>query len=132
MIKLTGYHAIDAIAGLVIGLIIFPRTWTLLRDALDVLVEATPRHIDLDDVREHLLSVDGVEEVHDLHAWTITSGVPVLSVHVVISEAALAENSGGSLLDKLGACISDHFDIGHSTFQIEPSGHQDHEGQMHA
>lgn len=132
IIKLTGNHVFDAIAGIVIGLMILPRTWTLLRDALDVLVEATPRHIDLDVVREHLLVVEGVEEVHDLHAWTITSGIPVLSAHVVIGEATLTSNTGGALLDKLSDCINEHFEIEHSTFQLEPSGHLDHEGKMHA
>ncbi len=132
VIKLTAYHRIDAIAGLFIGLMILPRTWTLLRDALDVLVEATPKHIDLEVVREHLLGVDGVLDVHDLHAWTITSGIPGLSAHVVIGEATLTKGTGGELLDKLSACIDEHFEIEHSTFQLEPRGHLDHEGQMHA
>jgi cobalt-zinc-cadmium efflux system protein len=132
LITVTGFHAIDAIAGLAIGLLILPRAWSLLREALDVLVEASPKNIDLDLVREHLLGVPGVVEVHDLHAWTITSGVPVLSVHVVVSDEVVSGQIGGPLLDKLGACISDHFDIEHCTFQLEPSGHQDHEGRLHA
>jgi cobalt-zinc-cadmium efflux system protein len=131
LISVTGFRAIDAIAGLAIGLMILPRTWTLLREAMDVLVEATPKNIDLNLVREHLLGVEGVVDVHDLHAWTITSGVPVLSVHVVISDEQGTERIGGPLLDRLGACVSDHFDIEHSTFQLEPSGHQDHEGETH-
>jgi cobalt-zinc-cadmium efflux system protein len=131
VIRFTGFRQTDAIAGLIIGVMILPRTWTLLRDALNVLVEATPKNIDLDEVRQHLLEVEGVEDVHDLHAWTITSGVPVLSAHVVVSESTFAQNIGGPLLDKLGNCISDHFDIEHSTFQLEQSSHQDHEGEMH-
>jgi cobalt-zinc-cadmium efflux system protein len=132
LISVTGFRAIDAIAGLAIGLMILPRTWTLLQEALDVLVEASPKNIDLDLVREHLLGVEGVVDVHDLHAWTITSGVPVLSVHVVISDELVTQKIGGPLLDKLGACISDHFDIEHCTFQLEPGGHQEHEGRTHA
>lgn len=131
IIKFTRLHTIDAIAGLIIGAMILPRTWKLLREALDVLVEATPKHIDLDVVREHLLGVEGVIDVHDLHVWTITSGVPVLSAHVVTSDTLDATLLGGALLDKLGACVSDHFDIEHSTFQLEPSGHIEHEGKMH-
>ncbi|HUW77579.1 MAG TPA: cation diffusion facilitator family transporter [Candidatus Nanopelagicaceae bacterium] len=131
IIRVTGFKQTDAIAGLIIGLMILPRTWTLLRDALNVLVEAVPKNIDLEVVREHLLEVAGVEDVHDLHAWTITSGMPVLSAHVVVSDKIFAQNIGGPLLDKLGNCISDHFDIEHSTFQLEQSGHQDHEGEMH-
>jgi cobalt-zinc-cadmium efflux system protein len=131
IIRLTGFRQTDAIAGLIIGLMILPRTWTLLRDALNVLVEATPKNIDLDMVRQHLLEVDGVEDVHDLHAWTITSGVPVLSAHVIVSDATFTQNIAGPLLDKLGNCISDHFDVEHSTFQLEQIGHQDHEGEMH-
>ncbi len=131
IIWLTGIRQTDAIAGLIISLLILPRAWSLLRDALNILVEATPKNIDLDEVRGHLLEVDGVEGVHDLHAWTITSGVPVLSAHIVVNDTTFSQNIAGPLLDKLCNCISDHFDVEHSTFQLEQIGHQDHEGEMH-
>jgi divalent metal cation (Fe/Co/Zn/Cd) transporter len=110
-----------------IGAMIIPRTWQLLRQASDVLLEATPKDVDLGKVRRHMLKTPGVIDVHDLHAWTITSGVNVLSAHVVVS----AEGLGGPVLDELGGCLADHFDIEHSTFQIEPPGHRDHEPILH-
>ena len=119
VIALTGWTAADAVASVVIGLLIIPRTWSLLRDALDILLEATPKGIDLDVVREHILEAPGVIGVHDLHAWTITSGMNVVSAHVVLAEDAKA----GDILDHLGMCLSDDFDVKHSTFQLETPEH---------
>jgi cobalt-zinc-cadmium efflux system protein len=127
VIALTGFLRADPIASCLIGLLILPRTWKLLREAVDVLLEATPREIDLDDVRRHLLGAPGVVDVHDLHAWTITSGMPVLSAHVVVDDPA----AGGHVLDKVCECLRGHFDIEHSTIQLEPAGHQGHEGVTH-
>jgi cobalt-zinc-cadmium efflux system protein len=127
VIEVTGFERADPIASLAIGVLIIPRTWQLLRQATDVLLEATPKDVDLDEVRRHMLATRGVIDVHDLHAWTITSGVNVLSAHVVVSDAGL----GGLVLDQLGGCLADHFDIEHSTFQIEPPGHRDHEPILH-
>jgi cobalt-zinc-cadmium efflux system protein len=116
VITVTGSEAADPIASVVIGLLILPRTWRLLRDAIDVLLEATPRDVDLDEVRRHILETEGVGDVHDLHAWTITSGMNVVSAHVVIAERA----DSSEILDRLGTCLSGDFDIEHSTFQLEP------------
>lgn len=127
VIAATGFERADPIASLLIGVLIIPRTWQLLRQATDVLLEATPKDVDLDDVRRHMLETSGVIDVHDLHAWTITSGVNVLSAHVVVASSEL----GGLVLDQLGGCLADHFDIEHSTFQIEPPGHRDHEPILH-
>jgi cobalt-zinc-cadmium efflux system protein len=74
-----------------------------------------------------MLEEPGVADIHDLHAWTITSGLPVLSAHVVMTSTAVP----GQVLDRLGACLADHFDVEHSTFQLEPTGHRDHEGVLH-
>jgi cobalt-zinc-cadmium efflux system protein len=126
-VMITGFDRADAIASLVIGLMILPRTWALLRDAVDVLLEATPRGMRLEDVRGHILETPGVDAVHDLHVWTITSGMPVISAHVTVKDGV--EN--GHVLDALGSCLAEHFDIEHSTFQLEPAGHQDHEGHLH-
>ncbi|HEY9376734.1 MAG TPA: cation diffusion facilitator family transporter [Jiangellaceae bacterium] len=127
----TGWYEADPVASILIGLFILPRTWMLLREALDVLLEATPRDVDLAEVRRHMIEVDGVLDVHDLHAWTITSGLPVLSAHVVVSERALADGHGGVVLNRLGSCLSSHFDVEHSTFQLEAAGHRAHEGVTH-
>ncbi|MGH3363851.1 MAG: cation diffusion facilitator family transporter [Nocardioidaceae bacterium] len=127
VVLVTGYLRADAIASLLIAAMILPRSFTLLREALDVLLEASPRHVDLDEVRSHLTAVPGVVDVHDLHAWTITSGMPVLSVHVTVSDACLEERGVGSLLDEFSKCVADHFDVDHATFQIEPESHRAHE-----
>jgi len=131
IIATTGYTRADALASVAIGLMILPRAWSLLRDVLDVLLEATPRGVDLDHVRRHMTSVRGVVAVHDLHAWTITSGVPVLSAHLVVDDECIAEGRSGVVLDRLGECLGGHFDVPHCTFQLEPVGHQDHEAAHH-
>jgi cobalt-zinc-cadmium efflux system protein len=127
VIAVTGFQAADPIASALIGVLILPRTWRLLREAVDVLLEAAPKEVDLDEVRRHLLETRGVTDVHDLHAWTITSGLPVLSVHVVLERDADA----GRVLDGLGDCLAGHFDIEHSTFQLEHPEHRGHEGATH-
>jgi cobalt-zinc-cadmium efflux system protein len=131
VIMLSGYVQADGIASILIGVLILPRAWMLLRDVLNVLLEATPQGVDLDDVRVHMMEVPGIVDVHDLHAWTITSGVPVLSAHVVVDDLKLDECGSESILDGLHTCLAGHFDIEHSTFQIEPRGHVDHEYARH-
>lgn len=127
VIATTGYARADSIASLAIFAMIVPRAWSLLTDVVDVLLEATPKNVDLDAVRDHICGVPGVVDVHDLHAWTITSGVPVLSAHVVVDAATLSGDRSGEVLDRLGECLGEHFDVGHCTFQIEPQGHRLHE-----
>jgi len=132
VVMTTGFLRADAIASIAIGLLILPRAWLLLRDVVHVLLEATPADVDLRDVRRHIMAAPAVVGVHDLHAWTITSGVPVVSAHVVVDDAELAEHGHGAILDRLHRCLAGHFDIDHSTFQIEPEGHADHEYARHA
>jgi cobalt-zinc-cadmium efflux system protein len=127
----TGWTQADTVASIVIGFLVLPRALHLLRDALDVLLEAAPRGVDMGEVREHILGVDGVLDVHDLHAWTITSGLPVLSAHVVVTEGALAAGHGGRVLDDLCECLGEHFDVEHCTFQIEAESHAGHEAPVH-
>lgn len=115
VIALTGFTRADAIASVVIGLLILPRTWSLLREAVDVLLEATPRGVNMEQVRKHILEAPGVRDVHDLHAWTITSGLNVVSAHVIIEKGARPP----AVLDHLCECLSSQFDIEHSTFQLE-------------
>jgi cobalt-zinc-cadmium efflux system protein len=128
-IAVSGWVRADAVASVAVALMILPRTWALLREAVDVLLEATPRGVDLTHVREHVLGTPGVVGVHDLHAWTITSGRPVLSAHVVVSDETLG--GGGRVLDALADCLADHFDVQHCTFQLEPAGHAVHERGAH-
>lgn len=131
VIVTTGYTRADVIASVAIGVLILPRAWSLLREVVDVLLEATPRDVDLDQVRAHIKEVRGVVDVHDLHAWTITSGVKVLSAHVVVDDECIASGLSGQVLDGLTGCLSEHFDTRHCTFQLEPVGHGAHEGVHH-
>jgi len=116
----TGFERADAIASVVIGLMILPRAIGLLKQVATVLLEATPAGVDLDAVRAHICGVPGVVGVHDLHAWTITSGVPVLSAHVEVPEEVLERGDAGRVLDDLRHCLTGHFDVAHCTFQLEP------------
>jgi cobalt-zinc-cadmium efflux system protein len=127
VVAATGFHRADAIASIAIGALILPRTWRLLGKTVNVLLEATPEGVDLEEVRRHILETTGVAGCHDLHVWTITSGMNVVSVHVVLEPGA----DGPQVLDRLGDCLADHFDIEHSTFQLEPAMHRDHERAMH-
>ncbi len=127
VIIVTGLTAADAVASVVIALMILPRTWRLLREATDVLMQATPRGMDLEEVRRHLLRAEGVTDIHDLHAWTITSGMPVVSVHVVLAPDA----SPGSVLDELSECLAGDFDVEHSTIQLEDVGRRRIETALH-
>ena len=133
LILLWGWERADSLASLLIAVLILPRSLVLLRESVAVLLEAAPAGMDLDDVRRHLLAMPGVVAVHDLHAWTITSGMPSLSAHVTVTEEALAEHGVGGLLDRLADCTAEHFDVRHSTFQVEPVTHRSHEdlGEVH-
>ena len=127
VIAATGWARADAVASVAIALLILPRTWALLRDATDVLLEATPKGVSMDEVRAHILDAPGVAGVHDLHAWTITSGVNVVSAHVVLK----SEADGPAALACLCDCLSGHFDIEHSTFQLEFPDRRSLEGAAH-
>lgn len=132
VIAWTGWLRADVVASVAIALLIIPRALSLLRDAWHVLAEGAPPGIDMDEVRAHIREVPGVIDVHDLHAWVITSGMPVLSAHVVVAEEALADGFGARILDQLGDCLRGHFDVSHCTFQLEPPGHREHEPDQHA
>ncbi|MGW4751100.1 cation diffusion facilitator family transporter [Streptomyces chartreusis] len=130
VILTTGWQAADPIASLLIGVMIVPRTLKLLRETLDVLLESAPKDVDMAQVRAHILALDGVEDVHDLHAWTITSGMPVLSAHVVVRSDVLNAIGHEKMLHELQGCLGDHFDVEHCTFQLEPIGHAEHEARL--
>jgi cobalt-zinc-cadmium efflux system protein len=131
IISATGFTLADPIASLAVGALILPRTWRLLREAVDILLEASPEGIRLEDIRRHMAAVPGIREVHELHVWTITSGLPVFSAHVVVDPEIIERGQSAIMLDQLQACLSGHFDVDHSTFQLEPAGHADHERPMH-
>jgi len=132
VIMVTGFQTADTIASIVIAVMILPRAWHLLRDVVDVLLEATPKGVEVQMIREHILSVHGVVSVHDIHIWTITSGVPVFSAHVVVEDAVLSARGADQVLDKLATCLGSHFDTEHCTFQLEPESHSEHESHQHA
>jgi cobalt-zinc-cadmium efflux system protein len=127
----TGWTRADAIASLVIGVLILPRTWKLLRETVDVLLEGTPRGVDLNEVRSHILAVPHVQALHDLHASTVASGLPVLTVHVVVDDECFHDGHLTSMLDRMQGCLAGHFDVEHSTFQFEPASHLSHENAAH-
>jgi cobalt-zinc-cadmium efflux system protein len=131
VVTLTDWSLVDPIVSVLIGLAILPRTWQLLREAVDVLMEATPRGVDLSTVRRHILATSGVRDVHDLHAWTIVSALPMLSAHVVVDDEVFSTERYAEVLDHLHSCLTGHFDVEHSTFQLEPAGHAEREGSFH-
>src|SRR5690625_4479123 len=87
VIATTGYQRADIFASIGIGLFILPRAWSLLSELVNILLESTPKGLDLAEVREHIREIEGVVDVHGLHAWTITSGVPALTDHVAIEDS---------------------------------------------
>jgi cobalt-zinc-cadmium efflux system protein len=132
VISVTGWVRADALASLLIGALIIPRTLKILRESLDVLLESTPRGLELSEVREHLLQVARVQAVHDLHASQVATGMPVLTAHVVVGDACFQDGHLPALLDELQRCLAGHFDVEHSTFQFEASGHAGHEPSAHS
>ncbi|MGC8481689.1 MAG: cation diffusion facilitator family transporter, partial [Acidimicrobiales bacterium] len=121
----------DAIASLLIVLVMIRSAWHLLHDAGVILLEGAPNSVDLETVRLHLLDTEGVVAVHDLHSWLVTSDLPALSAHVVVEVDHFSNGRVPAILDHLQSCIADHFDVEHSTFQIEPPEHQGHEVEGH-
>jgi len=132
IIALTGFVRADPLISITIGLVILPRALRLLRDAGHVLLEATPENLDLEDVRRHIRELEHVRDVHDLHAYTVTSGLPVLTAHVVIDDECFRDGHAPQMLDAVQRCLAGHFDVEHSTIQLEPAGHTDHEHPAHA
>jgi cobalt-zinc-cadmium efflux system protein len=134
VIALTGWDRADAVAALLIGVLILPRSLILLRDTVDVLLESTPRGLDLASVRKHLLEQPHVQAVHDLHATQIATGLPVLTAHVVVDDECFYDGHASAILDELQACVAEHFSVAieHSTFQLERAVHGEHEHETHA
>ncbi|MFL6129466.1 MAG: cation diffusion facilitator family transporter [Mycobacteriales bacterium] len=133
VIATTGWQRADAVVSVLIGLLILPRTLLLLRETTDVLLENAPRGLDLDHVRAHLLALDHVHAVHDLHASQIATRLPVLTAHVVVDDSCFHDGHAPQMLDQLQSCLASHFPVSieHSTFQLEPVTHADHESAAH-
>lgn len=132
VILVTGFTRADSIASLiVVGLMVYA-AWGLLRDSGRVLLEAAPKGVDLTDMRSHLTEHPHVQDVHDLHVWTVTSDVPALSAHVVVDDDCFLDGHVPQMLDDMQACLIGHFDVEHSTFQFESASHADHEHETHS
>jgi cobalt-zinc-cadmium efflux system protein len=131
VILTAGWVRADAVASLVVVALMLKAAWELLRDSGRILLEVAPKDMNLDEVRAHLLGTEHVQGVHDLHAWTVTSGLPALSAHVVVDDTCFTGGHAPRLLDQLQACIAGHFDVEHSTFQFEPAAHASHEHGTH-
>jgi cobalt-zinc-cadmium efflux system protein len=131
LVRYTPWESADAVVAAGIAVFILPRALRLLREAVQVLLESTPRNVDLAEVRRHILGVPRVLDVHDLHASTVTSGLPVLSAHVVIDAGCFRDGHAPHVLDQLQHCLAADFDVLHSTFQLEPDGHLYHEHSRH-
>ncbi|GAA3020052.1 cation diffusion facilitator family transporter [Microbacterium dextranolyticum] len=127
VIVTTGWMPADALASLLIAVMIVPRAISLLREVVAVLGERAPDGTNVTVIREHILSADGVADVHDIHVWQLTRGAPVFTAHVVVDPDVLTSGRSARLLSSLQGCLADHFDVEHSTFQFEPAGHREHD-----
>ena len=131
VILTTHWERADSIASLLVVALMLWTAWGLLRDSGQILLQAAPSDLDLNDVRTHLVGVDDVLDVHDLHAWTLTSGSTTLSAHITVEDRCFNTGHTPQILDALQSCLASHFSITHSTLQLEPGGHVEHEGDTH-
>ncbi|HWE57055.1 MAG TPA: cation diffusion facilitator family transporter [Acidimicrobiales bacterium] len=127
----TGFHRADPIASLIVVVLMARASYQLVRASGRVLLEGAPEGVDLTEVRTHILELSEVVSVHDLHAWVVTSDLPAVSAHVVVADACFANGTAPQVLDRLQECLAGHFDVEHSTFQLEPASHVDHEVFQH-
>ena len=118
----TGWYPIDAIASVVIGLLILFSSWGFLKQTMNILLEATPENIDYNEVKSSLEGMEHIEAVHDLHIWTITSGMPVLSAHIGLSSCCSDTRHWQECLEKAQTLLKERFGIDHATLQVEASG----------
>jgi cobalt-zinc-cadmium efflux system protein len=121
LIWVRAWHWVDPVASVLIGLLVIHSAWQLVSEAVAVLMESTPHHIDVDEVRDRLMEIAGAHEVHDLHIWTITSGLEALSAHVVVDQ----QRQHDALLREIRDLVHDQFGIDHVTIQLEPLGFEE-------
>lgn len=129
VIATTGFEQADAIAGLFIAALIVPRAVKLMRETVSVLMEFTPPGLDLDEVRNHILGLEHVKDVHDLHASTVASGLPTITAHVIVDDRCFADGHAPAILHDIRECVATHFPVSfeHSTFQLETDHLSEHE-----
>jgi cobalt-zinc-cadmium efflux system protein len=120
VVVLTGWRYADPLASVVIGALILASSWSLLRESTNILLEAAPRGIDAEEVGRRMAGVEGVVEVHDLHIWTITSGFPALSAHVLVGQSDDCHAHRRDLEDLLAR----EYGISHTTLQVDHIGDQ--------
>lgn len=125
VIVTTGWMPADAIASLLIAVMILPRAISLLREVFSVLAESAPKGMSVTEIRDHLKRYQGVVDVHDVHVWQLTRGAPVFTAHVTVDSGMFAAGGSAALLAQLQTCLAEHFDVEHSTFQLEPADHDD-------
>lgn len=125
VIVTTGWMPADAIASLMIAVLIIPRAISLLREVFSVLSESAPKNTAVADIRTHLLGYEGVVSVHDVHVWQLTRGAPVFTAHVAVAPELFTDGRSAVLLSKMQTCLAEHFDVEHSTFQLEPAEQSD-------
>lgn len=121
----TGWYYADPILSAGIGLFILPRTWVLLKEAVGVLLEGTPADVNIEELRKCIAALEGVKEVHDLHVWSLTSGVNAMSAHVVVATDNNA--SYNEMLKRISQDVTFNFKISHTTIQLESRGHEENE-----
>lgn len=120
VIRFTGWAWVDTLVAVGIGLWVLPRTWVLLKESLNILLEGAPEGVDVDEVARAMLAVPGVTGVHDLHVWVLTSGKNALTAHVVHA----ASIDGAALIEPLKEMLADRFKVFHTTLQVEPTACQ--------
>lgn len=118
----TGWRYADPLVAVAIGVFILPRTWRLMGQALRILMEVAPPGVDVKEVEQKIVALDGVAEVHDLHIWTVTSGLETATGHVVLDDDAELHD----VLDRVCALLAEDYGVTHATIQCEPSAHRDH------
>lgn len=128
VIGTSGFMQADAIAGLFIAVLIVPRAVRLLWETTSVLMEFTSKNLDLDTMRAHILNVDGVVEVHDVHASTIATGIPVVTAHVVAVDNSFTDGSAAAILRQIRSCLAEHF----QRFSWRQSGAEEPESVKHS
>jgi cobalt-zinc-cadmium efflux system protein len=121
IILTTHWYAADAIISAVIGIAILPRTWLLLTECINILMEGTPGHIDLKELRQSIMSIAGVVDVHDIHVWTITSGLDSMSGHVTIDPAVAPD----AVLAAVTDLLNDKYGLHHTTIQVDQGNCKD-------
>ncbi|MGH8905334.1 MAG: cation diffusion facilitator family transporter [Egibacteraceae bacterium] len=119
ILAVTGWPYADPVIGAAIGLFVLPRAWRLGRQAVRILIQAAPPHLPLDDLRADLACLEGVVDVHDLHAWTLTSDMEVVSAHLMIRAGADAHG----VLDRARHLLGERYGVAHATLQVEPDDH---------